>query len=136
MATYRTHPGLGIARLGNSPDAFCISPEQPAALPVDCDACGNPLLSPDGTQELTINNFKDGEGRIKRQAARFQIWVFDDDSPNGRPLKLGDPIEGGGNAGTLIDIRWRVYVANKKAAWYEFQELDGEHGYASDHPIR
>ena len=28
--TYRIHPGIGIARLGNSPDAFCISPEQPA----------------------------------------------------------------------------------------------------------
>ena len=31
--TYRIHPGIGIARLGNSTDAFCISPEQPAACP-------------------------------------------------------------------------------------------------------
>ena len=45
---YRIHPGIGIARLGNSPDAFCISPEQPAVLPLDCDGRGNPRLSPNG----------------------------------------------------------------------------------------
>ena len=117
------HPGIGIARLGNSPDEFCISPEKPAALPIECDAKGNPLLSPDGKTELRVKTFKDDEGRIKRQAARFQIYVYDDESPEGRPLKLGDPIEGGGNAGTLVDIQWRVYLANKKASWYEFKQL-------------
>ena len=134
--TYRIHPGIGIARLGNSPDAFCISPERPAALPIDCDRRGNPLLSPDGTTELAVKAFKDSEGRIKRQAARFQVWAYDDQSPEGRPLKLGDQVEGGGNAGTLIDIQWRVHLANKKASWYEFDQLRGEHGYAPDHPRR
>lgn len=134
--TYRIHPGIGIARLGNSPDAFCISPEQPAVLPTDCDSRGNPLLSPDGTTELTITAFKDAQGRMKRQAARFQIWAYDEESPGGRPLKLGDHIEGGGNAGTLIDIQWRVYLANKKSSWYQFQQLDGEHGYSPSHPRR
>lgn len=135
MATYRIHPGIGIARLGNSPDKFCISPEQPAALPIKCDSDGNPVLAKDGS-ETTINKFKDDEGRIKRQAARFQIYVFDDESPEGRPLKIGDRIEGGGNAGKLVDIRWRVWIANKKASWYEFKQLEGEHGYSEDHPIR
>lgn len=130
MATYRIHPGIAVARLGNSPDAFCIAPEEPAGVPLECDAYGNPIYSPDGTQELRIKKFKDDEGRIKRQAARFQVWVFDEQSPEGRPLKIGDPIEGGGNAGTLIDIQWRVYLANKKASWYEFNQLEGEHGYA------
>ena len=134
--TYRIHPGIGIARLGNSPDGFCISPETPAALPLDCDKRGNPLLSPDGMTELTVKAFKDEEGRIKRQAARFQIWAYDDEHPQGRPLKLGDHIEGGGNAGTLIDIQWRVYLGNKKASWYEFLQLEGEHGYSPNHPLR
>lgn len=134
--TYRIHPGIGIARLGNSPDAFCITPEEPAALPIDCDSRGNPLLSPDGSTELRISAFKDAQGRMKRQAARFQIWAYDDESPDGRPLKLGDHIEGGGNAGTLVDIQWRVYLANKKSSWYEFKQLEGEHGYASTHPRR
>ena len=103
--TYRIHPGIGIARLGNSPDAFCISPEQPAALPLECDARGNPLMTPDGMSEVRIASFKDAQGRMKRQAARFQIWAYDEESPQGRPLKLGDKIEGGGNAGTLVDIQ-------------------------------
>jgi hypothetical protein len=134
--TYRIHPGLGIARLGNSPDAFCISPEQPAVLPLECDKDGNPLLSPDGMTELRISAFKDGEGRLKRQAARFQIYAYDDESPMGRPLKLGDQIEGGGNAGTLINIQWRVYLANKKSCWFQFEQLQGEHGYDPTHPLR
>jgi hypothetical protein len=137
MATiYRIHPGIGIARLGNSPDEFCISPEEPAALPLYCDSLGNPLLTPDGTAPLRITTFKDAQGRIKRQAARFQVYAYDEASPEGRPLELGDAVEGGGNAGVLVDIQWRVYLANKKAAWYEFRQLAGEHGYAPEHPRR
>jgi hypothetical protein len=134
--TYRIHPGIGVARLGNSPYSFYISPEKPAALPTECDAQGNPLVSPDGMTELPVRTFKDDQGRIRRQAARFQVWAYDDDSPEGRPLELGDPVEGGGNAGTLVDIQWRVYLANKKASWYTFEQANGEHGYAPDHPRR
>jgi L-Lysine epsilon oxidase N-terminal/L-lysine epsilon oxidase C-terminal domain len=133
---YKIHPGIGVARLGNSPTGFYLGPQTPGGLPIACDPIGNPLLTPDGTSEVTVDKFKDAEGRVKRQAARFEVYVYDDQSPEGRPLKLGDRVEGGGNAGTLIDIQWRVYLANKKSAWYEFQQLDGEHGYAADHPLR
>ncbi len=133
---YRIHPAIGIARLGDSLYEFCISPEKPAALPIDCDAEGNPRLSPDGKTELTIRNFKDKQGRIKRQAARFHLYVYDEKNPCGRPLKIGDPIEGGGNRGTLVDIQWQVYLANKKASWYEFDALKGEHGYGASHKRR
>jgi L-Lysine epsilon oxidase N-terminal/L-lysine epsilon oxidase C-terminal domain len=136
VPVYRIHPGIGIARLGNSPDEFCISPEKPAALPIACDQQGNALLSPDGQSEVTIKQFKDAQGRIKRQAARFQVYAYDDDSPAGRPLKLGDPIRGGGNHGVLVDIEWQVYLANKKAVWYEFDALAGERGYGPNHPRR
>jgi hypothetical protein len=133
---YRIHPAIGIARLGNSPAEFCISPEKPAALPVECDSSGNALLTPDGTTERTITKFKDAEGRIKRQAARFGIYVYDEESPEGRSLALGDKVRGGGNYGTLVDIQWRVYLANKKAVWYQFKTLSGEHGYDAKHPLR
>jgi L-lysine epsilon oxidase-like protein len=133
---YRIHPGIGIARLGDSPQEFCISPEKPAALPIDCDRDGNPRLSPDGQTELTITKFKDGEGRIKRQAARFHIFIYDKKSPCGRALKIGDPIKGGGNHGVLVDIQWQVYLANKKAVWYQFDALKGEHGYSDEHRRR
>jgi hypothetical protein len=134
--TYHIHPAIGIARLGNSPTAFCISPEAAAAMPIACDEEGNARLTSDGKSEVPIKQFKDAEGRIKRQAARFRVFVHDDQQPEGRPLKIGDPVEGGGNCGTLVDIQWRVYLANKKAVWYDFQQLDGEHGYAPDHRRR
>lgn len=136
VPVYKIHPGIGIARLGNSPDAFCISPETPAALPIACDSQGNPSVSADGTSPLRIRQFKDAQGCIKRQAARFQVYVYDDESPEGRPLKIGDAIQGGGNHGVLTNIQWRVYLANKKSCWYEFQQLAGEHGYLSGHPLR
>jgi hypothetical protein len=132
VSTYKIHPGIGIARLGNSETEFYIAPEVPAGLPQACDAQGNPILTPDGSGPVLVKTFKDKQGRIKRQAARFQVFVYDDDNPEGRPLKIGDPVVGGGNHGTLIDIQWRVYLANKKAAWYEFQQRLGEHGYVSD----
>lgn len=133
---YRIHPAIGIARLGNSPDEFYLSPETPAALPIECDEQGNAILSPDGTSEMTITSFKDADGRVKRQGARFKVYVYDEESPEGRPLSLGDDVAGGGNQGVLIDIEWRVWLANKKASWYEFKQLEGEHGYAKDHPRR
>lgn len=136
LPIYRIHPAIGIARLGDSPEEFCISPETPAALPIACDKHGNPLMSPDGQTVETVKKFKDRDGRIKRHAARFQIYVYDEESPDGRPLELGAPIKGGGNHGTLIDIQWRVYLANKKAAWYEFKQLEGEHGYLDNHTLR
>lgn len=136
MSTYKIHPGIGIARLGNSDTEFYITPEVPAGLPMECDAQGNPLVNPDGKGPVLVKSFKDKQGRVKRQAARFQVYVYDDESPEGRPLKIGDPVAGGGNHGTLIDIQWRVYLANKKASWYEFQQRQGEHGYAPDAPRR
>src|SRR5262249_32425575 len=38
--------------------------------------------------------------------------------------------------GTLADIRWTVYLANKKSSWYEFHQINGEHGYLPGHMLR
>jgi hypothetical protein len=134
--TYKIHPGIGIARLGNSDTEFYLAPETPAGLPQECDAQGNPRHGADGVAPVFVTTFRDAQGRIKRQAARFQVYVYDDTSPEGRPLRIGDQIVGGGNRGTLVDIQWQVYVANKKACWYEFEQTVGEHGYPPDHPRR
>jgi len=136
VAIYKIYPGIGIARLGNSETEFYIAPETPAGMPIACDEAGNPVLSADLSGPVFVKKFKDENGRIKRQAARFQVFAFDEASPEGRPLKLGDHVEGGGNRGTLVDIQWRVYLANKKASWYEFNTRSGEHGYTADHPRR
>jgi len=136
MAVYKIHPGIGVARLGNSESEFYLAPETPGGVPIACDEGGNPRHGPDGITPVLVSRFRDDEGRIKRQAARFQIYVYDETSPEGRPLRLGDTVEGGGNRGVLVDIRWRVWLANKKACWFQFDATRGEHGFPPGAPRR
>lgn len=132
--TYKIHPAIGIARVGNSPDEFYLAPESLAELPIACSANGTPQTKDKEYQRVTT--FKDAQQRIKKQAARFTIYVYDDQNPNGRPIKPGDEVIGVGSRGKLVDIEWTVWLANKKASWYQFDQLEGEHGYQSDHPLR
>jgi hypothetical protein len=142
MATrFRIHPAIGIARLGNSPDKFYIAPDAGGQLPIQCDDNGNPIADAQGN-EVDVTDFKDASGRILRQAARFRVFVYDDKSPDGREVLIGDHVDiVNRRNGELLtyrieDIQWTAYLANKKASWYAFQETDGEHGYAADHPLR
>jgi hypothetical protein len=112
--TYKIHPAIGIARVGNSDDYY-LAPVTAAGLPQETN--GNP-----------VSQFRDSQNRIRRQAARFSVYVYDQTSPNGRLLQL-DP------AG-IVDIEWKVRLANKKAAWRKFLQLLGENGYDANHPYR
>jgi hypothetical protein len=138
--TYKIHPAIGLARVGNSPDSFYLAPERTGAAPIDCGVDGLPIVK-DGAEQ-PVTKYKDSKNRIRRQAARFRVYGYDDTTPNGRELKLGDTVSnvqlesGQQFTGTLLDIRWTVYLANKKASWYAFAELNGEHGYPSTHPLR
>ena len=87
----RIHPGVGVARVGNSPSEYFIGPEVPGYAP-----------NPDG-------GFHDAAGRIKRQAARFRIYGLNADGQVVKELTAAD-----------AEITWRVQLANKKAAWYNF----------------
>src|SRR6476661_8963129 len=86
------HPSIGIARVGNSADAFFIGPEV-----VD------PPPKPPGF-------YRDKTGALKREAARFRLFGFDKDDKVVVELTADNS-----------DIEWTVHVANKKAAWYQFQ---------------
>ncbi|MEU2630672.1 LodA/GoxA family CTQ-dependent oxidase, partial [Kitasatospora sp. NPDC007106] len=86
------HPAIGIARVGNSPEEFYLAPEVPDPLP---EAPGF---------------YKDAAGAIKREAARFRVYGYD---ARGEVVAELTP----DNA----DIRWTAHLANKKAAWYQFQ---------------
>ena len=138
--TFRIHPAIGIARLGNSPDKFYIAPDTGGDLPIQCDDNGNPVV--DGHGEVHVTDFKDASGRILRQAARFRVFVYDDKSRDGREVLIGDQVDiVNRKNGQLLtyridDIRWTVYLANKKANWYEFKQTEGEHGYTADHALR
>lgn len=142
-ATFRIHPGIGIARLGNSPTSFYIAPETTGAAPIDCDANGNPIVVNGVEQRVT--QYKDGNGAIRRQAARFRVFVYDGGA-EGRELRVGETLEVRSRAAgpeqdqtlkvQVNGIAWSVYLANKKASWYEFLTLSGEHGYTPTHPLR
>lgn len=100
----KIHPSIGVARLGNSPTDICLSPDSIGGLPYDADQFGN--------AGGAIVNFKDAKGLIKRQGQRFQI--FQDD---GQELTLASP--------NVASMEWTVHLANKKAEWYQYSELQG-----------
>jgi hypothetical protein len=86
------HPAIGVARVGNSTDGFYLAPE------VDHPAA------------LPAGSMKDASGALKREAARFRIYGYDATGRAVCELTAAD-----------AEIEWTVHVANRKAAWYEFQ---------------
>lgn len=102
---YSLHPSIGVARLGNSPGQFYLAPDKIGGLPFEADQWGNKCNSP-------VVKFKDQEGRIRRQGQPFKIL-----DENNNELTL--------NSDNVQSITWTVHLANKKAAWYEFHELQG-----------
>lgn len=118
---YRIHPAIGVARVGNSPTEFYLAPETIGGLPIACNEKGDPISK--GGQPQYVVEFKDKQGRIKRQAARFRVYEYDSDKPDapGREVKAGQ----NGVAG----IEWTAHIANKKAAWWNFSEQAGDLAY-------
>ena len=52
MATYKIHPGIGIARLGNSDTEFYIAPETPAGLPQVATPTATRATGPTGLRRI------------------------------------------------------------------------------------
>ena len=86
------YPGIGVARVGSSPDEFFIGPEVHHPIP----------------RELGF--YRDKKGALKRQAARFRIYGL---NIKGEVVKELTPDNS--------EIQWTVHLANQKSAWYEFQ---------------
>jgi hypothetical protein len=100
MATvYKIHPAIGVARLGNHETAFFVGSEVPGSLGVEIDA--------DGT-ERPLDGYKK-DGRIKRQAARFRVFAYDQD-PSGDMRLIGE-------VDADADVEWSVDLVNRKAAF-------------------
>jgi hypothetical protein len=119
---YRIHPAIGVARVGNSPTDFYVGPDTVGGLPLECDANGNMACDPHGKPRV-VRTFKDAEGRVKRQAARFRVFAYDSERPDdaGTEAVIGD--------GGIASITWTVHLANKKAAWWNFAEQFGDLAY-------
>lgn len=119
--TYKIHPAIGVARVGDSQEYY-LGPEEAGGLPQEVRG-----------GDVTV--FRDGQQAMRRQAARFQIHAYDSPGANGRRIQPGE--------GGIKDIRWTVHLANKKAAWYEFQQQLGADGNyqpqgspPAPHPLR
>ena len=86
------HPSVGVARVGDSWDGWFLGPEVP-----------DPLPAPPGSH-------RDAAGALKRQAARFRVYGLNAAGEAVAELTAGD-----------AEIAWTVHLANKKAAWFQFQ---------------
>jgi hypothetical protein len=86
------HPGIGIARIGDSKTDFFIGPE------VTEPAHESPGF------------YRDATGAMKRQAARFRIYGRNAAGQVVRELTASN-----------ASIKWTAHLANKKAQWYQFQ---------------
>ncbi|MGI9195921.1 MAG: LodA/GoxA family CTQ-dependent oxidase, partial [Candidatus Nanopelagicales bacterium] len=82
------HPAVGFARVGNSQEAFYFGPEVPGAAP--------------------RGPFKDAQGAMAKQAARFRLYGYD---AQGRAV--------GEITAADAQVTWRVDVANAKPIWYD-----------------
>lgn len=108
--TYKIHPAIAVARVGNHLDSFYVEPTAAGGLPTEYDAGGQ-------GPEVTVTRFKEG-GMMRRQAARFRVFRYD--TPTSEPQEVN--LANGG----LKSVRWTVHIANKKAAWRTFSELAGD----------
>jgi hypothetical protein len=91
IKSVRIHPAIGIARLGNSPTDFFIGPERPL----------DRTPAPGG--------YKDANCMIKRQAARFRLFAYDESNALVKELTVADG-----------DITWTAHLVNRKAAGEEY----------------
>jgi len=98
--TYKIHPAIGIARLGNSPESF-----------------PGPTIPGVGSAP---GQYRDAAQRLKRQSASFWVYAYDDANPQAEPVRV--PV---GPNEVIRGIEWTVHVADKKPSWFDFDGLTG-----------
>jgi hypothetical protein len=90
----RIHPAIGIARLGNSRKQHFIGPEVPGVYPA-------------------VRDYRDQDHCLKRQAARFRLFAYDENDEVIGEITSKDP--------RVKSIRWTVHLKNTKAAGRRFE---------------
>ncbi|MBL6987030.1 MAG: LodA/GoxA family CTQ-dependent oxidase [Methylobacter sp.] len=126
----RIHPAIGIARVGNS-EEYYLGPETMAGMDIGKEVTGGLPIKP-GTEDTTImsTDLRDAEGRLKRQAARFRIYQYSFENPDGvesYPTGKGDEVKIGSTVDgkKVKEIIWTVHLANKKAnSWQGGSGID------------
>ncbi|KWV59179.1 hypothetical protein AS026_29190 [Rhizobium altiplani] len=106
VAYCKIYPPIGIARVGDSTadDGYFFAAEGPDGF----------IEGPEGSVPHDEFRYRDKTGKVKRQAARFRLYAFDN-----HDLCLGEITHAHG------DIEWSAELANKKAAWFGFFGAEG-----------
>jgi hypothetical protein len=94
--TYRVHPAIGIARVGDSTDEFSsVRARVPASRTEPGSAGGS------------NGKYKDKQGRVKRQAARFRIFEYtlNDDAVVTQVKQITQ---------RMPRLEWEVHLTNRK----------------------
>ena len=105
ITTIRIFPPIGIARVGNSdsnaPGDFFFGPEIP------------------GVYQPPEGGYKDADCRIKRQAARFRLYAYDENDQliveDEKPKEI---------TVATATITWTITLANTKGSWFTFLSSD------------
>jgi hypothetical protein len=134
MGTFRIHPVVGVARVGNSED-YVIAPETMAGTPVHPGSPltgGLPIRADTKDDPIRNGDLRDAHGALKRQAARFRIFHYPNLAEEGWPRGDGSEVTIGTEVhGRVVEsIIWAVHVANKKANTFVLVE-EGPQGIAS-----
>ncbi|TIT26238.1 MAG: hypothetical protein E5W86_12995, partial [Mesorhizobium sp.] len=103
VAYYKIHPGIGIARVGRSPDGFFLRAEFEEGEPFELAA----------GEEVAFGGYKDASRLIRRQGVRFRIYEYDRDPASGSLTFVREVTP------DVASIEWRVTLANSKAAGLE-----------------
>lgn len=113
---FRVHPAIGIGRVGDS-EEFYIAPITAAGTIEPGGLMGGLPIKP-GTEDtpITADDFRDKDGNVKRQAARFRIYAYPAGSSGQYPSGTGTLVTIGGvvSGKKVVDIVWTVHLANKK----------------------
>ncbi len=103
------HPAVGVARVGNAPaHEYYLAPELPGR-------AADP--GPGG--------FKNAKGEVRKEAARFRVYGYDEDGRVVQEITAED-----------AEITWEAHLANRKAAWYQFQNAMDLKQYAMSTTFR
>jgi len=125
---FRVHPAIGIGRIGDSED-FYIAPVTAAGTLEPNGLMGGLPVKP-GSEDtpITADDFRDKDGNVKRQAARFRLYAYPPGVSGTYPTGKGTLVTVGSTVDgkKVADIVWTVHLANKKLNNYSTVSKGGQ----------
>lgn len=126
LIQFRVHPGVGMARFGDSADWYFLGPEIPRFLQEQYPhlrhrprPLRHPFLpNPDNNVPPAEGKYRDKQDKIMPQAARFRVFAYFFDRCSGVVYRVMEITT------AHADIDWRVELANVKGVKIGVKEVD------------